>query len=103
VQLMSEQLTMVANSGGAVENGIEGLKLKMNYSEGEAMVLAGSDHWLYAKEVRRTATLHATLGPFRSVALTTISWSIACSRHLIFNFCDSRTSSNCGRREQKRV
>lgn len=49
---MTEQITMAANSGSAVENEIEGLKLKMTYSEGEAMVLAGSDHWLHAKDVR---------------------------------------------------
>lgn len=52
VRPMTEQITMAANSGGAVENEIEGLKLKMTYSEGEAMVLAGSDHWLHAKDVR---------------------------------------------------
>jgi hypothetical protein len=30
---------------------IEGVNLRVRYSEGEATVLANSEHWLYTKEV----------------------------------------------------
>jgi|AntAceMinimDraft_5_1070358.scaffolds.fasta_scaffold249738_2 hypothetical protein len=50
---MSGQPSIAEGYGGEEEAEIEGLNLNVPYSEGEATVLAGYEHWLDAKEVQR--------------------------------------------------